>query len=98
MIRLSAPSPAPPTLPRSSAGLSGDMVPYSLGIRLGAALAEALATALSAADGPAEAAGVVVAVDPLEHAAITMADAAASPRICLRMTSLLLLLCRGCRG
>src|SRR5512135_1641190 len=95
MIRLSAPSPAPPTLLRSTAGLSGVIVPYSLGIRLGAALAEALAAALPAGDGPAEVPGVVVAVDPLEHAAITMAAAAATPRICLRMTSLLLLLRRG---
>src|SRR5437773_1054936 len=55
MMMFSAPSPAPPTVLRSTAGLSGLIVPYSLPVSDGAAVALGDAAAGADADGGAAA-------------------------------------------
>ena len=100
MIRFRAPSPAPPTVLRSTAGLSGVIVPYSPVLKLAAAWLGASADALAAGGALAAvvgaalgalAAGVAAGVAvPPPQAAATRAAAAARVRMGLRMGDLLL--------
>src|SRR5437899_4658527 len=79
MRMFSAPSPAPPTVLRSTAGLSGLIVPYSLPVSDGAAVAlgddaagadaDACDAALAAGDGDAP---------PVQAARTTASDAMAA--------------------
>ena len=79
MMMFSAPSPAPPTVLRSTAGLSGLIVPYSLPVSDGAAVAlgddaagadaDACDAALAAGDGDAP---------PVQAARTTASDAMAA--------------------